>query len=337
MNGSKKLALNIFRSFLSHDDTKNIVMKMIQNSHKKIEVSNKISPYFKSVDRDNNDHPAIFISGRFRSGSTLLWNIFRNIDGCTSYYEPFNERKWFDKSARGEGVDGTHLGVGDYWSEYDGMESLAEFYSEEWIHDNFLMDEKSINVNMGKYIDYLILNSNGIPVLQFNRVDLRLQWLKANYPNSKTIHIFRHPREQWLSFLTDKTLMNKDDVVNTYVDNFYLDVWCKDLKFQFPFLSKENTPHPYQRFYYLWKLSYLYGAKYSDVSFSFEELVEQPKIVLEQLFEKINLICPNLKEIIKLIKKPRLDKWTEYADDEWFSSMEIECEQKLQIYLLNES
>ena len=45
---------------------------------------------------------AIFITGRFRSGSTLLWNLFRNTLGVTSYYEPLNERRWFDARARGE-------------------------------------------------------------------------------------------------------------------------------------------------------------------------------------------------------------------------------------------
>jgi hypothetical protein len=42
----------------------------------------------------------IFITARFRTGSTLLWNAFRHVRGCTSYYEPLNERRWFDPSAR---------------------------------------------------------------------------------------------------------------------------------------------------------------------------------------------------------------------------------------------
>src|SRR4029453_9208736 len=36
----------------------------------------------------------VFITARFRSGSTLLWNLFRHLSGCTSYYEPLNERRW---------------------------------------------------------------------------------------------------------------------------------------------------------------------------------------------------------------------------------------------------
>src|SRR5207248_10819426 len=38
----------------------------------------------------------ILVTGRFRSGSTLLWNLFRHMKGFTAYYEPHNERRWFD-------------------------------------------------------------------------------------------------------------------------------------------------------------------------------------------------------------------------------------------------
>src|SRR5262249_4078250 len=43
----------------------------------------------------------VFITARFRSGSTLLWNLFRHVPNCTAYYEPFNERRWFDAARRG--------------------------------------------------------------------------------------------------------------------------------------------------------------------------------------------------------------------------------------------
>jgi len=63
----------------------------------------------------------VFITARFRSGSTLLCNLFRQVDACTAYYEPFNERRWFDPSVRGNRVDPTHRDVEDYWREYDAL------------------------------------------------------------------------------------------------------------------------------------------------------------------------------------------------------------------------
>ena len=69
----------------------------------------------------------VFISARFRSGSTALWNVFRNTPDCTAFYEPFNERRFFDSSTRGEYVDSTHRGVNDYWREYEAISGLEAF------------------------------------------------------------------------------------------------------------------------------------------------------------------------------------------------------------------
>ena len=40
------------------------------------------------IEPEPGRQPPIFITARFRSGSTFLWNLFRRIDGYTSYYEP---------------------------------------------------------------------------------------------------------------------------------------------------------------------------------------------------------------------------------------------------------
>ena len=82
----------------------------------------------------------VFVTGRFRSGSTLLWNIFRSMGPATSYYEPFNERRWFDKLSRGTRVDSTHRGVSDYWAEYEGLEILSKYYAEAWTHQRPLYE-----------------------------------------------------------------------------------------------------------------------------------------------------------------------------------------------------
>ena len=47
-------------------------------------------PCQQSFERDISKAP-IFVTSRFRSGSTLLWNIFRHIGGMTTFYEPLNE------------------------------------------------------------------------------------------------------------------------------------------------------------------------------------------------------------------------------------------------------
>jgi hypothetical protein len=98
----------------------------------------------------------IFITARFRSGSTLLWNLFRHIDGITSYYEPFNERRWFDKSTRGDTIDTTHRGVNDYWSEYSDFEILQQYYQVDWIDQNLLMDSSFWAPEMKRFVELMI-------------------------------------------------------------------------------------------------------------------------------------------------------------------------------------
>src|SRR6267142_3164981 len=142
---------------------------------------------------------AVFITGRFRSGSTLLWNIFRHTAGCTAFYEPLNERRWFDLQARGKHTDKTHQHVEDYWREYDGLGELASYYREDWIRCHLYMEAGAWDPALKRYIEILIERAPERAVLQFNRVDFRLAWLRAHFPSAKIIHLYRHPREQWLS------------------------------------------------------------------------------------------------------------------------------------------
>jgi len=65
------------------------------------------------------DAPPVFITARFRSGSTLLWNLFRHMPGITAYYEPLHPTLQLPSAARVPVGDPTHYGVDNYWSEYE--------------------------------------------------------------------------------------------------------------------------------------------------------------------------------------------------------------------------
>jgi hypothetical protein len=339
-NKLKDMLISFYLKLLNNQKVQESLHDSIKQSKKDLGVIiNENNPYVntlsddsvKSVVCDRDD--IVFITSRFRSGSTALWNIFRNIDNCTSYYEPFNERRWFDKSTRGEHVDSTHIGVDDYSKEYDGLEHLDNYYKQDWIRKGLFMDAKTWAPDMKSYICELIEKANGRPILQFNRIDFRLPWLKHHFPNAKFIHLYRHPRDQWYSFLTDKKLMNKDDVEHSYIDGFYLDPWCNDLAKFFPFLDKKITSHPYQRFYYLWKLSYLYGKNECDQSIAFEELTQEPEYVLKDLFKLLDIDNKWLTKAAAVLDKPNLNKWKQYADNDWFEKLEQECEQNLKTFI----
>jgi hypothetical protein len=270
----------------------------------------------------------IFITARFRSGSTLLWNIFRHVGGCTAYYEPFNERRWFDPATRGCHADPTHRHADAYWREYDGLEVLGNYYQERWIDRDLFMDAQSWDPDMKRYVETLIDRAPGRPVLQFNRIDFRLPWFRHHFPSAKIIHLYRHPRDQWCSTLGDPAALPRTASMADFArrDYYYVRRWARDLADHFPFLEEGRIEHPYRMFYLIWKLSYLFGRAYAHHSLAFEDLVDDAGAGLAGLFRMAGVRDTNLGSLRQLVEKPRVGRWREYADEKWFRGHETHCE-----------
>lgn len=280
----------------------------------------------------------IFITARFRSGSTLLWNLFRRVPGCVSYYEPLNERKWFDPHTRGDRVDQTHREVDVYWQEYEGLECLNDVWDDSWPEHRLYLSPEAWEPKLKRYIEIMCEQAAGRPVLQFNRVDFRVPWLRAQFPKMKLLHLYRHPRDQWLSVLQNPKAFGASQHMRDFAafDKFYTRPWAQDLKYQFPFLDELCVEHPYELHYFLWKLSYLYGQKYSHCSISFEELSLKPEKVLFEMFETCGISATHIEPLLSIIKPPPFGKWKDYADDAWFKKYESKCEDVLGDFFGNE-
>lgn len=276
----------------------------------------------------------LFITGRFRSGSTLLWQLFRAVPGVRCYYEPFNERRWFDPATRGTGVDPTHIHAENYWAEYEGLTQLADVYREDWTRRRLYMDAMAWDEGMQRYVQTLIDHAEGRAVLQFNRVDLRLPWLRARFPQAQLLHIFRHPRDQWCSTLPrrsfDMTQLRLRDF-ETF-DGFYLLNWGRDLSYSFPFLTQSPQAHPYELFYQLWKLSYLFGQAYCDLSVRLESLIQDPQHEITRMMSHFGFEQYDLNRLLGLIAPIEQAKWRHYANEDFFASIEARVERTFDNY-----
>jgi len=277
----------------------------------------------------------VFITGRFRSGSTLLWNVFRQMENCTAYYEPFNERRWFDPSARGNRMDSTHRGVSDYWKEYDGLEELAQYFSDDWSAKGLWMDAQSWNPAMKRFIEILVEKASGRPILQFNRLDFRLPWVRHYFPHAKIIHLFRHPRDEWFSCLFHERCKNRECSLQEFFEyeGFYLQAWSQDLQYHFPFLASKCIQHPYHLFYLIWRLSCLFGMQFSHHSISYEHLIESPRMALTDVFRVLDIQQYDLDSLASLIDPRQTGRWKQYADAGWFREQEAICESTLEEFI----
>ena len=120
-------------------------------------------------------------------------------------------------------------------------------------------------------------------------------------------------------------------------DHYYLRSWGRDLKYHFPFLDEGHIAHPYQMFYYIWKLSYLFGRRYAHISLAYEEILRNPEKCLGELYATLGIGGTDLKALARMVEKPRSGRWREYAGEEWFREHESYCESVLKSYLRGDS
>src|SRR5439155_5582611 len=171
----------------------------------------------------------------------------------------------------------------------------------------------------------------GRPVLQFNRIDFRLPWFRHHFPRAKIVHLYRHPRDQWCSSLVKVGDCPRQLTVQEFArcDHYYLRNWARDLRYHFPFLDEGQVEHPYRMFYYVWKLSYLFGRRYAHHSLAYEDLTANPDACLAELLAAVNVEVADLERLRGLVEKPKPGRWRDYADAAWFQGHEAACERVL--------
>ena len=276
----------------------------------------------------------VIITGRFRTGSTLLWQSFIRLKGFTAYYEPFNERQWFDPAKRGEAVDSSHRGVADYSSNYDGLEHLGQYFDVNWNVRQLAMGKDHDNDNMVQYVQGLIDAATARPVLQFNRIDFRTGFLKEKFPGSMFVHLTRNPRDTWLSTLRGT---ENDPAWNllTYWSHckFYLLNWYQDLVTAFPQLyrSAEQT-HPYEVHYLIHRLSTLFSARDCAVFVQYEDMEQDLAGTMADLMRAIGEQDVDLS-VLEGLLSPRKQRYDHGDNVSLYQEIEDKVETELKNWL----
>jgi hypothetical protein len=275
----------------------------------------------------------VFITGRFRSGSTLLWNLFRQVPSVTAYYEPFNERRWFDPQTRGGRVDPTHVNVSDYWREYDGLDELSELFDENWKFRQLYMPAEAVNTDMQRYIQTLVERARKRAVIQFNEVDFRLPWLRRCFPTARIVHLYRNPREQWRSTLRGTAVRMNGLTLEEFEphDGYYLCRWARDLRHSFPFIDVHPKTHPYKLFYQVWRLSYAFGVLYAELSVALEQILASPRETISMIMRACEIDDYDLDRMVGILslssaEPPDANEMRQYAQ------LESEVETELRSY-----
>ncbi len=289
----------------------------------------------------------VFVTSRFRSGSTLLWQALDRLEGISAYYEPLNERRWFDPDVRGGDVDASHRGTTDYSRHYDGLHELDRWYDATWTTHHLAMDVKHQNSDLINYIKYIISNSKSRPVLQFNRIDFRLGFLRKAFPNAVFMHLMRNCRDVWRSSL--RGVANDPDWRLADFEpfaHFYLIAWYRDLVLTFPNLLQDGAKtHPYLVHVLIERLSQLFAYQHADVFLHYEDLCSDFLPTMDGLLARLkwrgagsavedwSVLDTESTEALRGLISPRTAPYDHSADAAFYESQEAKAEEILQAWL----
>lgn len=145
----------------------------------------------------------VFLVGHFRTGSTMLWSLFRTAsDRYRAYGEPFHEHLLPMVDNKGlVPNDPTHQDVDDVFAEFRDLdrEALGHAVATLYSRERFLLEQDDEAPDMEAYLRFLIDSSPQRPILKFTRATFRVEWLRRRFPGATIIQLVRRPRDIWTS------------------------------------------------------------------------------------------------------------------------------------------
>jgi len=267
----------------------------------------------------------IFITGRFCSGTTFLWNFFNCSENYCAYYEPLHPGLL--ASIQYITPKKNHQSVDNYWQAYTSLTELEKFYCPTFGFERLAMQADESHDSLKSYINYLSQNGGNKQVaIKFNRVDFRLPWVKENFPHAKIIHIKRNPRDSWKS---SRAHLPLDAAKDMFQFNAYeLTQWVIALDEYFPFIIDTSTSS-YHLHYFLAKLSEQFAHQNAHMTLNFEEdILKNFNGFIQKIFDTTGL---NKENVAGYANERVIPKSKQYSAEEitWLENVEKECDEIL--------
>ena len=278
--------------------------------------------------------PPLFLTGRFRSGTTMLWSLFDALPDHAAFYEPLHDNLAVDIAHTRPMA--SHRGVGDYWSAYRGLEDLvAARQRSDFAWDRLLLEADDDHPELQAWIEGLIeAAGERRAVLKFNRVDLRLPWLAARFPDAVIVHLSRASRPTWASMVRHLPAGSRDD--GDHPDVYDLAQWALSLAPRLPFLVGESGRGSYPRHHLLWRLSGLMGRRRAQVSLAYEDIAADPLRGLAPLVDAGLLSAAQLSDAAARFSPGVQEDPTRRRGAGWFRQIEERGEHLLESLGLTE-
>ncbi|MEG4806550.1 sulfotransferase, partial [Microcoleus sp. F8-D3] len=289
----------------------------------------------KNLNREETEKDCIFITGRYRTGTTFLYSLFSSLENTAVFYEPLhpNLLEFLDKD---ENISeqlkalNSHTFKGNYFEEYKVLnrQILFPLHKIEFSSRKLIMSTVDSYYDLKNYVSFLTKSLPDIPlkVLQFNRVDFRLGWFKKNFPNALIVNLRRNPRDIYASYRTVNARNTSENNEQEIGSLFYLDDYISILgRLSIPQICVQQM-NTYEKIYFLNKLSNLWSDYFADVILDYEELVEDPVGIVSRISSQVKGFEPNWKSEILAAKKDRINVWQEYHESSWFLKCESKCD-----------
>jgi hypothetical protein len=169
-----------------------------------------------------------FVHAWFRSGSTWLWEKFREDDSFLAFYEPLHEDlpNWTPERIRlphampFDGANHPSLNRSYYYEYLPLVEEAKLNFNPSVSYQSYFLKEDDSAPELQSYLDGLIGHARLAgkrPALCFCRSAMRARWMKQRFGG---VHIaqIRNPFDQWRSFRKNSYFVNRMVMTGLFVE-----------------------------------------------------------------------------------------------------------------------